>query len=217
MSLSPRPSISFFILLLNPLGARADKLAITSTPPGATVEIDGVKLGVTLFTKDYPGGYFHRTKTVFGSRLEHPLVARLSLAGYSTKEVALTEGPMEWIGVKGAKHGDYWLFKSARFTVTLDSITATFTGNFTTRTPSVETDLAPELSLEALAALAKPAVVQLKGLQKLGSGFFVTETGVIATNAHVARDEEPSSYSSPLASKSKAKSPTSIPISMSHS
>jgi S1-C subfamily serine protease len=40
-----------------------------------------------------------------------------------------------------------------------------------------------------LAALAKPAVVQLQGLQKTGSGFFVTETGVIATNAQVARDE----------------------------
>ena len=29
-----------------------------------------------------------------------------------------------------------------------------------------------------------------KGLHKSGTGFFVTETGVIATNAHVARDEE---------------------------
>ena len=41
----------------------------------------------------------------------------------------------------------------------------------------------------AAAPAAKPAVVQLQGLQKMGSGFFVTETGVIATNAHVARDE----------------------------
>jgi hypothetical protein len=49
--------------------------------------------------------------------------------------------------------------------------------------------LAPELSLEALAASAKPAVVQLQGLQKMSSGFFVTETGVIASNAHAARDE----------------------------
>jgi serine protease Do len=192
MSLPPRPpvSLSVVVLLFTPLATRAEKLAITSTPPGATVEIDGVKLGVTPFTKDYPGGYFHRTKTVFGARLERPLVARLSLSGYSTKEVALTEGPMEWIGAKGAKHGDYWLFKNTRFTVTLDSIAATFTGNVTTRTASAETILAPELSLQALAALAKPAVVQIKGLQKVGSGFFVTETGVIATNAHVARDEE---------------------------
>ena len=190
LSLRPRASLAFVILLFAPLAVHADKLAITSAPPGATVEIDGVKLGVTPLIKDYPGGYFHRTKTVFGSRLEHPLVARLSLAGYSTKEIALTEGPMEWIGVKGAKHGDYWLFKSTRFTVTLDSISATFTGKVSTRAASAENSFALELSLESLAALAKAAVVQLKGQQKMGSGFFVTETGVIATNAHVARDDE---------------------------
>jgi S1-C subfamily serine protease len=190
LSLRARASLVSVFILFTALAARAEKLAITSTPPGAAVEIDGVKLGVTPFTKEYLGGYFHRTKTVFGARLGHPLVARLSLAGYSTKEVVLTEGPMEWIGLKGAKHGDYWLFKSSRFTVTLDSITATFTGSVTASGLSAENNLAPELSLETLAALAKPAVVQLKGLQKMGSGFFVTETGVIATNAHLARDEE---------------------------
>jgi S1-C subfamily serine protease len=66
---------------------------------------------------------------------------------------------------------------------------ATFTGGVTEHVPAGGDILAPELSLEALAASAKPAVVQLQGLQKMGSGFFVTETGVIATNAHAARDE----------------------------
>ena len=35
-----------------PVTARADKLTINSTPPGATVEIDGVKVGKTPFVKD---------------------------------------------------------------------------------------------------------------------------------------------------------------------
>jgi S1-C subfamily serine protease len=47
-----------------------------------------------------------------------------------------------------------------------------------------------ELSLEELVARAKPAVLYLKSLTKSGTGFFVTETGVIATNAHLARGEE---------------------------
>ena len=70
----------------------AEKLTIISTPPGATVEINGIVVGTTPFEKDYPGGYFHRTRSAVGSRLERPLVARLNLAGYATKETPLTEG-----------------------------------------------------------------------------------------------------------------------------
>jgi serine protease Do len=51
-------------------------------------------------------------------------------------------------------------------------------------------DFREELSLEEVVRRTKPAVVYLKGLHKSGTGFFITETGVIATNAHVARDEE---------------------------
>jgi hypothetical protein len=41
----------------------AESLKITCTPPGATVELDGVLEGTTPFEKDFPGGYFHRTRT----------------------------------------------------------------------------------------------------------------------------------------------------------
>jgi hypothetical protein len=65
----------------------AEKLRITSTPRGAKVEINGVAVGTTPFEKDYPGGYFRKTKTAVGSRGGHPLVARLSFDGYSIKEI----------------------------------------------------------------------------------------------------------------------------------
>lgn len=71
----------------------AQSLKITSTPAGAKVELDGVAAGTTPFEKTFPGGYFHRAHTVIGQRLEHPMVARVSLAGYATHEIALTEGP----------------------------------------------------------------------------------------------------------------------------
>ncbi len=179
------------LLLLCAVATRADTLKITSTPPGATVEINGVPAGTTPLEKDYPGGYFHKTLTSMGSRLEHAMVARISLTGYATKEIQMTEGPMNWISLNGKNRGEYWLLKSGHFQAVLQPIGQVFTGGVTAKLANAENvDLQPELSLEELVRRTKPAVVYLKGLDKSGTGFFVTETGVIATNAHVARGEE---------------------------
>jgi serine protease Do len=201
------------IVLIAPPAA-AEKLQITSNPPGATVSIDGIAAGVTPFDKDFPGGYFHRTHTSFGSRLEHAMVARVSLAGYASKEIMLTEGPMSWVGLNGRNHGEYFLLKTDHFHVNLDPVAGVFTGTISERAPQGITtasaapvpvsavpasaaatsaqgaNLREELPLEEVVRRTKPAVVYLKALTKSGTGFFVTDTGVIATNAHVARDEE---------------------------
>jgi S1-C subfamily serine protease len=178
-------------LLVCPALSEADTLKITSNPSGATVEIDGVPAGTTPFEKDFPGGYFHKTLTSMGSRLEHSMVARISLTGYATKELQMTNGPMNWISVNGRNHGEYWLLKSDHFNVDLRPISEVFTGGVAAKLSRAgSVDLQPELSLEELVRKTKPAVVYLKGLDRSGTGFFVTETGVIATNAHVARGEE---------------------------
>src|SRR5215467_4439813 len=116
--MASRSRLSSLILLIpllcmaSPTRIFADKLRITSNPSGATVEIDGVSMGTTPFEKDYPGGYFHKTRTSFGARLEHLMVARISLVGYSTKELTLTEGPMYWVNLYGKVRAEYWLLKS---------------------------------------------------------------------------------------------------------
>jgi S1-C subfamily serine protease len=169
----------------------ADKLRITTVPSGATVQINGVRVGTTPYEQSIPGGYLHKTKTSLGSRLEHPMVARLTLAGYAAKEIQLTEGPMSWVStLKGHNHGAYWLLKTNHFRVELQSASQTFTGAVESVSGSPVPGPRPELSLEELVSRTKPAVVFLKSLTKSGTGFFITATGVIATNAHLARGEE---------------------------
>jgi S1-C subfamily serine protease len=167
----------------------AETLRITSNPSGATVELDGVAAGTTPFEKDFPGGYFHRTHTTVGQRLEHPMAARNTFPGYATREISLTIGPMEWIDLHGRSHGEYWIFRADHFHADLETISNTFTGNVAANVPAQPAGFQPELSLEELVRRTKPAVVCLKAMDGMGSGFFVTETGVVATNAHVARSD----------------------------
>jgi S1-C subfamily serine protease len=187
----PKFLLALLLLLGSPLSARCEKLQITSDPPGATVEIDGVAAGTTPFEKDFPGGYFHRTKTAVGSRLEHTMVARISLAGYVTKELPLSEGPMNWVGLNGRSHGAYWLLKDNHFHVRLDPIPQVTNENAGADrlSKSVIVDRA-DLSPQDVVAASKPAVVCLQSKLKAGTGFFLTETGVIATNAHLAGAEK---------------------------
>jgi hypothetical protein len=89
-----------------------------------------------------------------GSRLEHPVVTRISLSGYATRELKLTEGPMNWISLNGRNRGEYWLFKSDHFSVDLLPISETFTGAITAKVSDAGVGLQPELSLEELVRQA---------------------------------------------------------------
>ncbi len=100
--------------------SRAESLNITSSPPGASVEINGVAVGITPCRAEYPGGYFHKTHLVFSARLDHSMILRISKDGYSTQQIALTEGPFEWVAVTGKHHGNYFLLKSDHFALKLE-------------------------------------------------------------------------------------------------
>ena len=176
--------------LLLPASLSADTLKITSTPSGATVELDGVVVGKTPYRVKYPGGYFRRTKTVYGTMLQHPMRVRLSLKGFLAKELLLTDGPMERVNTTGRVRQQYYLLKSAHFDFTLEKVEEALTGAPESLVPgAVHSVTRSELPVEQIVQRASPAVVLLRGPQKQGTGFLLTATGVIATNAHVVRDE----------------------------
>ena len=99
--------------------ARGNTLTVTSTPSGATVEIDGVVVGKTPYRTNFPGGYFHKTHTVFGARLDHAMILRVSMDGYGAEQINMTEGPYAWIAMTGRREGTYFLLKSDQFDVNL--------------------------------------------------------------------------------------------------
>ena len=98
----------------------AETLRITTSPPGATLEIDGVVVGTAPYHLEYPGGYFHRPHSVFGARLEHAMVLRVSKEGYLTQQITISSGPFEWVGLTGKHHGNYFLLRSGHFNIKLE-------------------------------------------------------------------------------------------------
>jgi PEGA domain len=112
------------LLSLSVLASRAPakNLTITSTPPGARVEVNGIFAGTTPYTSDFPGGYFHKPHTVFGARLDHAMVVTISKNGYASEKLTLTNGPFVWLSVNGRRHGNYFLLKSKRFDIHLDPV-----------------------------------------------------------------------------------------------
>lgn len=167
--------------------ALGEDLRIESTPPGATAEIDGKAVGTTPCAwRKLPGGYFHKTHSVFGTRLERPLHAKLSLPGYVTQDVELTVGPMKWIALNGTYHGDYYLLKDKVITVILVPEAKEFTGTLAVSgtAPSVRLASA-DVPIEDLVDQASSAVLKLSSPEGSGSGFLITSGGVVVTNAHV--------------------------------
>ena len=106
------------ILVLAPLSC-AESLNITSVPAGANVEIDGALVWTTPFHTDFPGGYFHKTHTVFGARLEHAMTLRVYKDGYAAQQITITDGPFEWLSVNGKRRGNYFVLKSDHFDMKL--------------------------------------------------------------------------------------------------
>jgi S1-C subfamily serine protease len=167
--------------------AIADTLTITSKPSGATIEVDEIKTGTTPLELKVPGGFFHTTRTVMGQRLGHQMHIWVTLPGYTSRELDMATGPYHWMALNGTYHGDYWLLKTNHFHFDLTPTATAFTGAVAVNSAGTVTELRPELTAEKIVEIAGPAVLLLKTPAWSGTGFLITDTGVIVTNAHVAR------------------------------
>ncbi|MGA8037313.1 MAG: PEGA domain-containing protein [Candidatus Acidiferrales bacterium] len=114
-------SLRWLALALLTPAAFAESLTITSVPPGASVEINGNLIGRSSCKVDYPSVYFHKPPTASGERLGHPVVLRISKSGFLTRQITLSDGPFDWVGLTGKKHGTYFVLRSNHFELKLDS------------------------------------------------------------------------------------------------
>lgn len=116
--------------------------------------------------------------------------ARIYKDGYTAQEVELTEGPFDWVALNGRNHGRYWLLKANDVDATLRPTSQVFDGSFRTSSAVGTTvDYRPELPAERVAQIASPAIVKIRDSRGWGTGFLVTDTGVIATNHHVVEGD----------------------------
>jgi len=93
---------------------------------------------------------------------------------------------MEWVSLNGKTHGRYWLLKASHVPVTLQPLSTVFNGvPHASSMRETKAVLREELPVESVVEQASPAVVELAGIEGWGTGFFISSTGVIATNHHV--------------------------------
>src|SRR5579862_5465984 len=141
---------------------RANTLTIASSPPGATVEIDGVIVGTTPFHMKVPGGYFHKTRTVFGQTLQHEMTLRIYKDGYTAQDLRLTQGPFEWVAIHGRAEGHYWLLKADHIEAKLEPASPPSTGKQErTAPPANEASAGAELPTQESVENATPPMGRL--------------------------------------------------------
>ena len=152
--------------------ARAESFSITSSPPGAAVEINGAAAGTTPLRLDYPGGFFHKPHTVFSARLDHSMTIKLSLNDYVAEQLTVTQGPFEWVSINGRHHGSYFLLKSASFNIKLDPVYHASASATASTSPSADT-LAREGPIHPIlsAAVAQSGIA----ISEIGRVSFTSE------------------------------------------
>jgi PEGA domain len=99
-----------------------DTVAITSTPPGATVSWNRQVIGVTPMTYKV-GEYAFNVKksSAFSKHLAAPVALHIALEGFQPKDVIITK-EYTWNSFNGKNHYNYFIIEVQEFDLKLDKI-----------------------------------------------------------------------------------------------
>jgi S1-C subfamily serine protease len=167
---------------------------VTSDPASATVKLmkaggDVKATGITPWDTTVPDDWVHPGHA---RRLQDPLQIVVSKDGYVTKTCTITD--LQLRVYNGGDVLGYYTLRSQTWNVNLYK-SVEFSSNSVTPGPAPQPGVAPSpstaikqisaSSLQSLAASAKPALVLIHAGGAYGSGFFVTDTGIIVTSRGV--------------------------------
>ena len=155
---------------------------VTSEPSGATVKLtkdDGkvIATGITPWDTTLPDHWAHPG---IAKRLNYPVQIVVSEEGYVTRNYTITDLHQEV--VNGGDVVGWYALRGESWDVNLYRAVE-FVGNPNGRASSSPEPTFPSVeSIQAAAAVAKPALVLIHAGSAYGTGFFITDNGVIVTS-----------------------------------
>lgn len=186
------------ILLCGAVSSYAKKtLRIESDPAGARVEIAGEFAGTTPLTREnIKDFWFQGPLYAWSEFLATPLQMTVSKEGYVTQTIVITKGPFVWASFDRTTIKYFYAISSTYFNVKLQKV-GEFLGSNPlagssqlSATVVTDPDKKSHFSTEEIVQKAMPAVVTVRSSTGSGSGFFITDTGVVVTNKHVVEGSQ---------------------------
>jgi S1-C subfamily serine protease len=176
---------------------------VTTDPPGAKVQINGRTVGTTPYEIELEDFMVKgHGKWVWSKYLSTPMTMTLSREGYFSKEVQITSGPFRWVNGNGTAFHLYYVVTDTTWNIKLDKKVEFSSTNPFAPPPAPATNPAilalspapnaparPPMTTEQVVSAAMPSVVTIRSGDASGTGFFITETGVIVTNRHVVESQ----------------------------
>lgn len=186
------------LLLLSFTSVHAEKeFIVNSDPAGARVRLNDNEIGVTPLEIKLKDFMFNGPKYLWSDFLNQPIQMTVSKDGYVAKTITITSGPFRWVNLNNSAEKIYWVISQTTWNLKLEKI-----GEFMGTNPFVAKNSLPnsepslngsKLTTEQVVQMSLPAVVTVQVGGKSGSGFFITESGIVVTNRHVVEGSQAAS------------------------